>query len=110
MQIFPNGYMYYGYNSQPDLDADGNPVASSTRWRSARCTISSVSDDRKGRYSDGKYRNCSYSVTFDIDVVGTEFMSVRTVTLIHDIKGELGTFQIQRTEFYTITQTVEIWV
>ncbi len=111
MQIFPNGYMRYGDPTQPDLDESGMPVAvSSLDQKEVRCTISTISEDRKGRYDDGRNRNCAYSVTCNLEEVGTAFHSVRSVSLTHDITGALGSFQVQRIEFYTITQTVEIWV
>ena len=97
---------------QSDLDGNGLPIAaseSSTKL-SVACTISTLSENRKGRYDDGKYRNCQYSVTCNIEDVGTAFNSVKSVSLVHDIKGSLGSFQVQRIEFYTITQTVEIWL
>lgn len=114
MQIFPNGTMTYADPAvrQSDLDGNGLPVAASESGNmlSAVCTISTLSENRKGRYDDGRYRNCQYSVTCNLEDVGTAFNSVGSVSLRHDIKGDLGTFQIQRIEFYTITQTVEIWL
>lgn len=115
MQIFPNGTMSYAdpsVEAQTDFDEKGLPIASSeeTTDLSVICTISTLSEDRKGRYDDGRYRNCQYSVTCNLEDVGNEFNSVKSVTLNHDIKGSLGTFLVQRIEFYTLTQTVEVWV
>ena len=97
---------------QSDLDGDGLPVAVSAAdsQKSVVCTISTLAEDRKGHYDDGRYRNCQYSVTCNLEDVGNEFNAVKAVSLSHDIKGSLGTFTVQRTEFYTITQTVEIWL
>lgn len=114
MQIFPNGTMTYSDPAaqQPDLDENGYPIdaANSSAQNSVICTISTLTEDRKGRYDDGRYSNCQYSVTCNLEDVGTEFKDVKYVSLTHDIKGSFGTFQIQRMEFYTITQTVEIWL
>lgn len=114
MQIFPNGTMTYADPAvvpQSDLDENGLPVAvSSAASKSVVCTISVLNENRKGRYDDGRYRNCQYSVTCNLEDVGTAFKDVKSVALSHEIKGDLGTFQVQRTEFYTITQTVEIWL
>jgi hypothetical protein len=115
MQIFPNGTMTYAdptATPQSDLDENGLPVAVSAAdsMVSVVCTISTLSENRKGRYDDGRYRNCQYSVTCNLEEVGTAFKDVRSVALTHEIKGDLGTFQVQRTEFYTLTQTVEIWL
>lgn len=115
MQIFPNGTMTYKDPTalpQSDLDENGLPVATSTASNMIQviCTISELSEDRKGHYDDGRYRNCQYSVTCNLEDVGTAFKSVKSVSLTHEIKGSLGIFQIQRTQFYTLTQTVEIWL
>ena len=113
MQIFPNGTMTYSMPATelPDLDENGCPVSvTDSGQNTAVCTISTLSEDRKGHYDDGRYRNCQYSVTCNLEDVGTEFREVKSVSLTHDIKGNLGSFQIQRMEFYTITQTVEIWL
>lgn len=114
MQIFPNGTMTYNDPTvrQSDLDRNGLPVAASSQDNMLEvvCTISTLSENRKGKYDDGRYRNCQYSVTCNLEDVGTAFNSVGSVSLSHDIKGDLGTFQVQRIEFYTITQTVEIWL
>lgn len=115
MQIFPNGTMTYAdptVTPRSDLDENGLPIAvsSDVEKKSVVCTISTLSENRKGRYDDGRYRNCQYSVTCNLEDVGEAFNSVRSVSLTHDIKGDFGTFQVQRIEFYTITQTVEIWL
>jgi len=113
MQIFPNGTLSYALPTQAaqELDASGWPIeASSSTLRSVPCTISTLSEDRKGRYDDGRFRNCQYSVTCNMEDVGTEFCGVKYVTLTHEIKGSLGSFTVQRIEFYTITMTVEIWI
>lgn len=97
---------------QSDLDENGLPVAASSAasQKTVVCTISTLEENRKGKYADGRYRSCQYSVTCNLEDVGTEFKDVKSVDLSHDIWGTLGTMQVQRTEFYTITQTVEIWV
>lgn len=113
MQIFPNGILSYSLaaEQQPDLDSNGLPIPAATDEPvSVICTVTTLSEDRKGRYDDGRYRNCTYSVTLNLEDVGNQFRTVNTVTLDHDIKGPLGTFQVQRIEFYSLTQTVELWV
>lgn len=113
MQIFPNGILIYSETAalQPDLDENGLPVAVAEGEKlNVECTITTLTEDRKGRYDDGRYRNCRYSVTCNLEDVGYGFKDVKTVTLDHDIQGILGTFQVQRIEFYTLTQTVEIWL
>lgn len=109
MQIFPNGTMRYS-GSGTDLDAEGMPIPVLTRQMSeVRCTITALTENRRGSYDDGRYRNCSYSVTCNMEDVGDGFQP-SAVVLEHDNKGALGTYQVQCIEYYNLTQTIEIWV
>lgn len=125
MQIFPNGTMRFSRTSQSDLDGNGMPMpADESSLSEVGCTITTLSEDRKGRYEDGKYHDCKYSVTCNLEDVedkdGESFplmldnvmgsFNPRRVTLVHDRWGELGTFQVQRVEVYELTQTVEVWL
>ena len=93
-----------------DLDAEGMPIPVPTRQMSeVRCTITTLTEHSRGRYEDGKYRASSYSVTLNSEDVAADF-APSVVTLVHERKGNLGTFQVQRIEYYDITQTIEIWV
>ena len=93
-----------------DLDAEGMPIPIPARQMSeVRCTITTLTEHSRGRYEDGKYRASSYSVTLNSEDVAADF-APSVVTLVHDRKGNLGTFQVQRVEYYDITQTIEIWV
>lgn len=123
MQIFPNGKMYYVTKSS-DLDDEGMPVsASDKRSVSMECTITTLSDSKRGKTDGGSYRDCTYSVTFNMEdyearrdsfpfkfsfAFKGEFAD--HIALVHDRKGDLGTFMVQRIEFYEITNTIEIWV
>ena len=64
---------------------------------------------RKGSYDDGDYKSCRYSVTCNLEDVGSDFHP-SAVSLRHDDKGELGFYQVQRVEYYHLTNTVELWV
>lgn len=93
-----------------DLDEEGLPIPVPERQMSeVRCTITTAMEHSRGRYEDGKYRACSYSVTLNSEDVAEDF-NPTAVVLTHDKKGVLGTFQVQRVEYYDITQTIEIWV
>lgn len=123
MQIFPNGTITFNLHTE-DLDENGLPVAASERKPDPiQCTISTIHEDRRGLSDGVRYRNCTYSVTCNMedfesrpalfDLIFT--FSFRenysdAVTLSHDRKGVLGTFPIQRIEYYEITGTVEIWL
>ena len=110
MQIFPNGTMRYtNASGTADLDSNGLPVAASGAEQSCQCTISVLAEDRKGRYDDGRYRNCSYSVTCNLEEVSETF-NPTSVRLEHEFKGDLGYFTVQRVEFYKLTGTGEVWV
>lgn len=110
MQIFPNGYMKYRLaGSASDLDSNGYPVADTGFSGECRCTITVITDNRKGRYDGGQFRNASYSITCNMEDVSGTF-DPTAVSLTHDQKGNLGEFQVQRVEFYNLTGTIEVWV
>lgn len=121
MQIFPNGIMrYYSHGAavpeeprterMEDLDSEGYPVAlPKQQMAEVRCTITTVTEHRKGSYDDGDYKSCRYSVTCNLEDVGSDFHP-SAVSLRHDDKGELGFYQVQRVEYYHLTNTVELWV
>ena len=111
MLIFINGKAYFATRSTDDyLDENGNPIQTKQLYDvECDCTINTLSEDRKGRYDDGRYRNCSYSVSINMDSVGNTF-NPQSVRLEHKNKGALGEFQIQRIEYYELTGTIEVWV
>ena len=93
-----------------DLDSEGYPVAlPKQQMAEVRCTITTVTEHRKGSYDDGDYKSCRYSVTCNLEDVGSDFHP-SAVSLRHDDKGELGFYQVQRVEYYHLTNTVELWV
>ncbi len=95
---------------QADLDSEGYPIAlPKQQMAEVRCTITTVTEHRKGSYDDGDYKSCRYSVTCNLEDVGGDFHP-SAVSLHHDDKGELGFFQVQRIEYYHLTNTVELWV
>lgn len=125
MQIFPNGRLSFTRASQADLDEHGMPMpADNSAVQDIECTITTLEENKKGNYEDGKYRNCQYSVTFNMDdvedtdgdtfplalanVMGT--FSPCRVGLSHERFGNMGFFEVQRVEYYEITRTIEIWV
>ena len=111
MQIFPNGTLRFASaTAGGDLDEHGNPVpATDADMNEVQCTINVSQENRSGSYEDGRYKNYSYSVTCNLEDVGETF-NPRTVQLVHENKGNLGDFQVQRIEYYKLTGTVEIWV
>lgn len=95
---------------QADLDSEGYPIAlPKQQMAEVRCTITTVTEHRKGSYDDGDYKSCRYSVTCNLEDVGGNFHP-SAVSLHHDDKGELGFFQVQRIEYYHLTNTVGLWV
>ncbi len=111
MQIFPNGTLRYpSATSGGDLDEQGNPIpAINADMNEVECTITASQESRSGTYDAGQYKKASYSVTCDLEKVGDTF-NPTTVQLVHEFKGNLGDFQVQRIEYYKLTGTVEIWV
>lgn len=127
MLIFSNGYMEY-YTDEGDavLDENGNPVgvdSSGSGSGSASgsgsgiasdsievlCNIETLTADRRGRYDDGRYSNATYAVMLDAESVPLDFSPLK-VRLVHERKGDLGVFTVQRIEYYTLTQSIELWV
>lgn len=95
---------------QADLDSEGYPIAlPKQQMAEVRCTITTVTEHRKGSYDDGDYKSCRYSVTCNLEDVGGDFHP-SAVSLHHDDKGELGFYQVQSIEYYHLTNTVELWV
>jgi len=109
MLVFRNGILTYPQGSAQRLDKDGNPVTTSAAEQSAECYISTSSENRNGRYDDGLYKSATYSVLVDMDSVEDGFNPKR-ISLMHEQKGDLGAFPVQRIEYYTITRSIELWV
>ena len=111
MLIFPNGTAYFGeQGAQNDIDDKGLPVEATAPTDGVPCFIEANGEDRKGRNEDGAYPHGAYTVSVDYDSVDVNSFSPKTVTLTQDHKGELGSFPVQRVEFYEITRTVKVWV
>lgn len=110
MQIFPNGRLFYSFGTHGDLDEDGNPIpASATQDGDCICTITTASEDRNTYYEGGVAKRATYTVTCNMEDVDENFCP-RVIRLVHDRKGDLGSFLVHRIEYYDITQTIELWV
>lgn len=110
MQIFPNGTLFYQTSTAADLDADGFPISAGSSFSGeCICTITTATEDRNATYEGGTVKRATYTVTCNMEDVEENF-NPKSVKLTHEQKGELGTFQVQRIEYYTITQTIELWV
>lgn len=115
MLVFVNGYMTY-FDDEGDavLDENGNPAVESGSDSggdsdSVECYIETLTADKRGRYDDGRYSNCQYSVLINSESVPLSFFP-KKVRLEHNRKGDLGLFEVQRIEFYDLTQSIELWV
>ena len=117
MLVFVNGYMTY-FDDEGDavLDENGNPGVDSGSdsgsgydGTSVECYIETLTADKKGRYDDGRYSNAQYSVLINSENVPLSFNPLK-VGLVHDRKGDLGVLEVQRIEFYELTQSIELWV
>lgn len=110
MQIFPNGTLRYNTGTVADLDENGLPIpAESAPAEECICTITTAAENRNTVYDGGVVKRATYTVTCNMEDVGETF-NPRFVELTHDQKGTLGRFPVQRIEYYTITQTIELWV
>jgi hypothetical protein len=111
MLIFPNGTAAFSQAAtNSDIDENGKPVESAEFGDPIPCFIETSSEDKRGRNDDGAYPRGSFSVSLDYGSIDETSFNPSKVRLIHERKGELGDFTIQRKEFYDITRTVQIWV
>lgn len=110
MLIFKNGYMSWMQSSTDKLvDENGNAIPAEGMNKKVECYIDVVVEDKKGSYDNGQYTQRQYNVTLDQSSVPTTF-NPKTITLQHNRKGNIGTFTVQRIEFYDLTGSIEIWV
>lgn len=76
---------------------------------SCEAFVETLSENKKGSNSDGKYANCSYAIYINMSSVKEDF-NPSFVKFAHKHKGETEWFPVQRIEFYDLTKTIEIWV
>ena len=118
MLVFRNGTISYVNATEVLRD-----VTAGTYDGTCGCTISTLTENKKGRYGnegkyqesqysvdEGKYQECQYSVLVNYSEVDLDTFNPSIVKLVHNRKGELGNFTVQRIEYYDITRTIEIWV
>lgn len=112
MLIFQNGTAYFSeQTTQYDIEENGLPVSGEEPTNAIPCYIESSGEDRKGRNDDGAFPHGSFTISLDYDgIADIDNFSPKAVRLQHERKGDLGTFTVQRYEFYDITRTVKIWV
>ena len=108
MLIFPNGTAHFDVAGVNDIGDDGLPIQGNNFTLSARCYIEAGSEHRRGKNEDGQYPVGSYVVSIDYDSVNSSF-NPKKIKLEHERKGDLGTFTIQRIEYYDLTRTIQIW-
>ena len=106
MLVFRNGTISYVNATEVLRD-----VTAGTYDGTCGCTISTLTENKKGRYAnEGKYQESQYSVLINYSEVDLDTFNPSIVKLVHNRKGELGNFTVQRIEYYDITRTIEIWV
>lgn len=104
MLIFKNGTAQW-FNETDELQS----IEEMTPDGEAECFIETLSETRKGRYDDGRYRNCEFSVKLNYSSM-SEVFKPAFLRLNRKWFGDIGTFAVQRIEYYDLTQTIEIWV
>jgi len=110
MLIFQNGTAYFNTaENVADIDEYGLPIQSGGFDLSVPCYIETQNENKRGHYDDGAYSQGNFTVSFDFDSIGEDFSPTK-VRLEHERKGSLGEFTIQRTEYYDLTRTIQIWV
>lgn len=76
---------------------------------SCECHIETLSENKKGRYADGRYTDCQYSIFVNISSVGEDWQP-KMVRFARKHKGNSELMTVQRIDYYDLTQQVEIWV
>lgn len=115
MLIFDNGTVIFDcLSTPPTFNASGDIEPTEKYEISVRCSIETASESDK-TYEDGKVKSATYVVMLDMNSVPFILNSKGKITsqyvkLRHDRKGELGTFPVQRVEYYELTQSIGIWV
>jgi hypothetical protein len=110
MLIFQNGTAYFDApQATSDIDENGKPIAGAAISLEVPCYIEFGSESRNGKTDDGKIPRLSFTVSFDYDSVGADF-NPSVVRVVHNYKGDLGTYTIQRLEHYDLTRTIQVWV
>lgn len=111
MLILANGTLLYREaGNTPDLDANGNPTVGADTQCSCPCTIQTTTEVADSKDKEGnQYKNGHYTIFVDMDEVGENF-NPKVVSLVHEMKGDLGQFQVIRLEPYTLTRSYQLWV
>lgn len=110
MLIKSNGTAYFDEPSaHSDIDDKGLPIKGERPSIEVPCYIEVGNENRSGRGEDGKFPRVSFTLYIDYGSVGEDFHPTK-VRVEHERKGDMGTFSIQRTEFYDFTRTIQIWV
>lgn len=93
-KIKDNGTVSFLTVTGGGIDSSGNPIAVSETWTEPiPCHIDTVTDNTKGTYEDGKFRQQSYKIFLEIMPVDST-----KVRLTNNEGKHLGDFQIQRIE------------
>jgi len=104
-----NGYFQYEIllTDGSDFDEYGNPIArtSVSYSQSVECLIKTISDNRKGVYQDGNFRQSSFEITAEYsDSLFSELQSAKRIMLQRNQNvgyapfEELGSFDILKVE------------
>lgn len=87
-----NGTIAYEITPEGSLNEYGEPVAAASTWSApTECAISVISDNRKGRYEDGIFRQASFSILIEGDAAEQQFSRIRLTRAAE----QLGEFQVQ---------------
>lgn len=102
-----NGKLYIQTLSGGGINEYGEPIASQYAWGPViPCIIETISDTRKGRYEDGRFRQSSFNILFCSVCPITSIKRVRL-----ERKGEvLGEFDVISVESFEGVGRVRITV
>lgn len=102
-----NGYLYNQIIQDGGVDEYGEPIESKSYWEDAiACSIKTNSDNRLGKYEDGKFRQASFTIL----VEGAFEKPIQHVKLERQDDANLGEYDVMSVEFLSTVGRTKIIV
>ncbi len=96
MPLLLNGTITLGYQSGPDEpDENGMPQSVMTWSDPINCMYEAITDDKRGRYTDGQFQRSAYKAHIDSDLAPKDVFSAKQAKLVSREDVELGTMTVQ---------------
>lgn len=90
-----NGSIQYEITTPGGVDNNGEPIPAQTGWSDPiKCSVHANSDTRKGIYEDGKFRQASYVVLIESQVIPGDIQRI-SITRHSENLGEHDILNIE---------------